>query len=120
MPSPTTSIIATSPSDDEKPVASHNDIEKHPLSIATHSRSYPPSVPYNWESTSSLRLNVVNGRPDIDTLIKERVAQAADWERVVIAACGPDGMMKTVRRTAAEVIRVKGPSVELHCEQFGW
>ena len=63
---------------------------------------------------------MVNGRPDIDTLIKERVAQSADWERVAIAACGPDRMMKTVRRAAAEVIRVKGPSVELHCEQFGW
>jgi hypothetical protein len=37
-----------------------------------------------------------------------------------VAACGPDSLNWGVRRTVAGLIRVKGPSVELHCEQFGW
>ena len=53
-------------------------------------------------------------------LIKDVVAKADDNDRIAIAACGPEGLMSCVRKTAAECIRVKGPSVELHCEQFGW
>jgi hypothetical protein len=48
------------------------------------------------------------------------VAKADDSERIAIAACGPDTLMNCVRRVAAECITIKGPSVDLHCEQFGW
>jgi hypothetical protein len=48
------------------------------------------------------------------------VRNAGEIDRIIIAACGPDGLMKNVRRVAADCITVKGPSVELHCEQFGW
>lgn len=60
------------------------------------------------------------GRPDVDGIVKRIISETSDDERVVIAACGPDGLMFSVRKTAASCISVKGPSVELHCEQFGW
>lgn len=71
-----------------------------------------------WDSTATL--STAYGRPDVDSLIKEVVSKADDWDRVVIAACGPSGLMRAVRGTAANAIQVKGPSVELHCEAFGW
>lgn len=71
-----------------------------------------------WSSTSSV--NVLAGRPDVDGIIKRIVAETPDDERIVIAACGPDALMFGVRKAAASCINVKGPSVELHCEQFGW
>ena len=67
-----------------------------------------------------MSLATLQGRPDVETLIKDVVAKGDDAERIMIAACGPDGLMAAVRRTAAQCIRTKGPSVELHCEQFGW
>ncbi len=113
-PSPTSH---TGPTDDEKRLHLTNsttltqththigDLEKEPTQHA-------------WDSTSSL--SAIPGRPDVQRLITEAVSKASPEERVVIAACGPDGLMFDVRRTAANCIRVNGPSVELHCEQFGW
>jgi hypothetical protein len=71
-----------------------------------------------WDSSTSLE--ILHGRPDVETLIKDVVAKAGKDERVLIAACGPEGLMWSVRRTAAGCITVGGASVELHCEQFGW
>jgi hypothetical protein len=93
------------------------DIEKHASTtsspVTPTSRTITP-----WDSTTSL--NVVTGRPDIEALVREIVGSAGEDERIAIAACGPHSLMSTVRRVSAEAIRVKGPSVELHCEQFGW
>jgi hypothetical protein len=71
-----------------------------------------------WDSSTSLE--ILYRRPDVETLIKDVVAKAGKDERVLIAACGPEGLMWSVRRTAAGCITVGGASVELHCEQFGW
>lgn len=71
-----------------------------------------------WDSTTTLATTY--GRPDVANLITGVVAKASNDERVLIAACGPRGLMKTVRSTAASSIRTKGPSVQLHCEAFGW
>ncbi|KAI8624851.1 ferric reductase NAD binding domain-containing protein [Xylariaceae sp. FL1651] len=65
-------------------------------------------------------LPVIYGRPDIEVLVKEAIASVAKDQRVLIAACGPTGLINTVRNTTAGCIRVDGPAVELHCEQFGW
>jgi hypothetical protein len=62
----------------------------------------------------------VTGRPDIENIIKAVARNANQMDRITIGACGPDGLMKLVRRTAADCISVGGPSVKLHCEQFGW
>lgn len=60
------------------------------------------------------------GRPDTATLIREAVLSTPATGRVLVAACGPDGLMRTVRDVTASLIRGDGPGVELHCEQFGW
>ncbi|CAN8106228.1 unnamed protein product [Discula destructiva] len=60
------------------------------------------------------------GRPDAAALIREAVASTPTTGRVLVAACGPDGLLRTVRDVTAGLIRGDGPSVELHCEKFGW
>lgn len=60
------------------------------------------------------------GRPDTATLIREAVLSTPATGRVLVAACGPAGLMTTVRDVTASLIRGDGPGVELHCEQFGW
>lgn len=61
-----------------------------------------------------------SGRPDTATLIREAVRSTPTHQRVLIAACGPNGLMCVVRDTTAGLISGDGPGVELHCEQFGW
>lgn len=60
------------------------------------------------------------GRPDLAFLIRDAVTTTPPNQRVLVAACGPDGLMRVVRDTTARLIRGDGPAVELHCEQFGW
>lgn len=71
-------------------------------------------------TTGFIDLPVEQGRPDIAALIQEAVRSAGKEKRVLIAACGPDGLMKVVRNTTAGLITKDGPAIELHCEQFGW
>lgn len=85
------------------------DVEKHNISLT--------NIMHEWDSTPH---GVLPGRPDVETLIRNLVALAGDDERIAIAACGPETLMWTVRRTATSCIKVKGPSIELHCEEFGW
>ncbi|KAK7723173.1 hypothetical protein SLS63_008946 [Diaporthe eres] len=61
-----------------------------------------------------------SGRPDTATLIREAVRSTPPNQRVLVAACGPNGLMRVVRDTTASLISGDGPGVELHCEQFGW
>ncbi|KAL5331823.1 hypothetical protein ACEPPN_001361 [Leptodophora sp. 'Broadleaf-Isolate-01'] len=124
----TSPISPTSPLDIEKqlsfasssPFATRHpdpfpiDIEKTPV-IAHGGPSNP------WDSSTSVTsVAVLPGRPNIDVLIRDLVSKAGNDERIAIAACGPDDLMWCVRKTATNCIKVKGPSIELHCEQFGW
>ncbi|KAL2065517.1 hypothetical protein VTL71DRAFT_3187 [Oculimacula yallundae] len=121
---PSSPTLPTSPRDIEKQqsglsykntssftsTTSHLDVEKTP-----NQTSNP------WDSSTSVTsINVLPGRPDIDTIIRDIVAKSGDDERIAIAACGPDALTWSVRKTATNCIKVKGPSIELHCEQFGW
>ncbi|RYO79282.1 hypothetical protein DL766_002087 [Monosporascus sp. MC13-8B] len=71
-------------------------------------------------SSSSTELPLIHGRPDTEGLIRAAVQSAAKDQRVLVAVCGPNGLIEKVRNTAASCIRVGGPAVELHCEQFSW
>jgi hypothetical protein len=103
--------------DDEKPIPNLDlDIEKHD-SLLTQPKPLNPE-PKPWDSTTSLA--ILHGRPDIEKLVRDLVANARESDRIAIGACGPDGLMSDVRKVAAESIRMKGPSIELYCEQFGW
>jgi len=65
-------------------------------------------------------LTISEGRPDIAAIITDIVSNADQHDRIAVAACGPDGMTQVARQTVAKNIKVDGPSLELHCEQFGW
>lgn len=66
------------------------------------------SVPINYE------------RPRVAGLIESAITNTPRNESVLVMGCGPATLMKQVRDTTAACIRSDGPSVELHCEQFGW
>jgi hypothetical protein len=91
---------------------SPTDVEKH--SVTTQ------GLDGRRDDAEHIKHPVTHGRPDAAALIREAVSSTPAHERVLVAACGPSEMMKTVRDTAAKCIRPDGPGVELHCEQFGW
>ncbi|CAK7211343.1 hypothetical protein SCUCBS95973_001080 [Sporothrix curviconia] len=74
----------------------------------------------NVSESQPLRHSFSPGRPDAATVIRNAVSSTARSQRVLVAACGPPALMKTVRSTTANCITSDGPSVELHCEQFSW
>lgn len=66
------------------------------------------NVPVNYE------------RPKVAELVDAAIADVAGDQRVLVMACGPQRLSEQVRETAARRISPGGPSIELHCEQFGW
>ncbi|KAL1902966.1 hypothetical protein Sste5346_000878 [Sporothrix stenoceras] len=74
----------------------------------------------NGSESQPLRHSFSPGRPDAETVIRNAVSSTARSQRVLVAACGPPALMKTVRSATAKCITSDGPSVELHCEQFAW
>lgn len=60
------------------------------------------------------------GRPDLEGMIRQAVMTTPGNQRVLVAACGPDGLMDLVRDATARLIRGEGAGVEVHCEGFGW
>ncbi|KAI0164313.1 ferric reductase NAD binding domain-containing protein [Hypoxylon sp. FL1284] len=80
----------------------------------------PRHVEVPSSSPSTVDLPIIVGRPDTEALIRSAVESVGKDQRVLIAACGPDGLIKVVRNVAASCISVGGPAVEVHCEQFGW
>jgi hypothetical protein len=76
---------------------------------------------YSEAELSSRPSTIVRlGRPDIAHLITEVVEKAETRDRIAVASCGPYSLMQVTRKTVAEYIKVEGPSLELHCEQFGY
>ncbi|KAH7030765.1 ferric reductase NAD binding domain-containing protein [Microdochium trichocladiopsis] len=79
-----------------------------PSDLPVPTLALPPSLP------------LLPGRPDVAAYIKATISSVEPSKRVLVAACGPPLMLKTIRNAAAECVRGDGPSVEVHCEQFGW
>lgn len=73
-------------------------------------------------------LDVRSGRPEIAALVRGFVGvgslgKARGRARVMVAACGPGGMMGEVRGAVAGVVggdKGAGVEVEMYLEQFGW
>lgn len=59
------------------------------------------------------------GRPDFNTVISKVVDESTVDSRVLVAACGPGGLVDGVRDAVKRNIKKSGPSVELHVETFG-
>ncbi|KAH0606141.1 uncharacterized protein H6S33_003802 [Morchella sextelata] len=65
-------------------------------------------------------IETMSGRPDLTALIKGIVKNAEQRDTVAVGACGPTELMRVARNAVADSITLTGPSVTLHCEQFGW
>lgn len=76
---------------------------------------------------------LLQGRPDIATIIRDVINESQNDETVAIGACGTTAMLGNVRRAACEGMRTRGegrrksgrkgmgaPSTSLFCEEFGW
>ena len=98
---------------------SEKDLEHGGVPVVTHlSNKADSSTDHN--NAHGYEHAIKPGRPDMATLIRQAVAGTPSNQRVLVAACGPDGLMRVVRDTTARLIQGDGPGVELHCEQFGW
>ena len=63
---------------------------------------------------------VAYGRPCVSDIIRGALDQMSFGQKVLVLGCGPESLMEDVRRVSARCIKGDGPSVDLHCEQFGW
>ncbi|KAK3305373.1 ferric reductase NAD binding domain-containing protein [Chaetomium strumarium] len=109
------------------PPLAHGDLEKE-MELAMETRVEHSGVSEkDATTTTAATLShtffdyvVTVGRPDAASLIRDAVSTTPRNQRVLVAACGPDGLMRVVRDATAKLILSDGPAVELHCEQFGW
>ncbi|KAF2760648.1 hypothetical protein EJ05DRAFT_509154 [Pseudovirgaria hyperparasitica] len=70
---------------------------------------------------SSVGEEVRYGRPDIDALVKRAVGEMSAGQRVIVASCGPQGLMRDVKEATRGVMRSEsGVSVQLYEEAFEW
>ncbi|KAI0446223.1 ferric reductase NAD binding domain-containing protein [Xylaria telfairii] len=115
-----TSILEKSP---ETPVlsAKTSSVALHEETDVEKTDASEMVVPIDAPATTrGFGLPVLYGRPDIEASVREAIMSVPNDQRIMIAVCGPSGLVDTVRSTTASCIRVNGPAVELHCEQFGW
>ncbi|ROV92348.1 hypothetical protein VMCG_09144 [Cytospora schulzeri] len=113
-------IITTDPEKMDAALRQHNTTTRTISSDESMATSYNNNNHSNNTAARRHSHSIKAGRPDTATLIREAVSSTPPHQRVLVAACGPDGLMRVVRDTTASLIRGDGPGVELHCEQFGW
>jgi hypothetical protein len=65
-------------------------------------------------------LSINYQRPKIAELVERAIVETPADRKVLVMACGPESLSTQVRETTACQIRGDGPSIELHCESFGW
>lgn len=89
--------------------AKEGDVEKHVAGVTS-----------TGSLSSITSMDVRLGRPDVVKIIDDAVAQADPKDRIAVAVCGPEGLMKVARQTVARNIKPEGPSLELQCEEYSW
>ncbi|ELR06862.1 hypothetical protein GMDG_08153 [Pseudogymnoascus destructans 20631-21] len=75
---------------------------------------------YDVGEASSSTVATFTGRPNIPALMRSLVDNEDTTKRVIVGACGPAGLLETVKDTTSRCIRPYGPSFTLHTEGFGW
>ncbi|UNI15677.1 hypothetical protein JDV02_002188 [Purpureocillium takamizusanense] len=102
-------------------------LEKEPAQVQSKrsSNSLGSDKPQHLEASGDAPstisgIPITYERPDVSALIRRAVDETPAHRRALVLGCGPPGLMKQVRNTTAGCIRSDGPSVELHCEKFGW
>ncbi|ETS79288.1 hypothetical protein PFICI_09141 [Pestalotiopsis fici W106-1] len=63
---------------------------------------------------------LVYGKLRLNKILPELVAGANVNQRILIGVCGPTGMTATSRDVVSPLMQPNGPSIDLHCESFGW
>ncbi|KAI0156022.1 ferric reductase transmembrane component 5 [Pestalotiopsis sp. NC0098] len=56
----------------------------------------------------------------VDKVLTDLVAGADSHQRMLIGVCGPSGMTAASRDVVSTLMQPSGPSIDLHCESFGW
>ncbi|RPB03421.1 hypothetical protein L873DRAFT_1860210 [Choiromyces venosus 120613-1] len=133
IPDPDHELVASQPAEDA--AALENDVRRslyiEEESPSSPSRKYSATSPVEKKQNfdmdidieivkSKNRTSVLPGRPDLGAIVRGAVTRAEWRDAVGVGACGPTELIRVARNAAAENITVGGPSVLLHCEQFGW
>lgn len=63
---------------------------------------------------------IILGRPATAAKINEIVDGTECSDSIIVAACGPEGLMQDIRQAVASMVGAGKRSVTLHCERFGW
>ncbi|KXT15723.1 hypothetical protein AC579_120 [Pseudocercospora musae] len=71
-------------------------------------------------SGEEVRRDVGCGRPDVRGLVSGAIEGLSEDERVLVAACGPEGLLNDVRRAVAVSRVAKAPSIEVFLEEFSF
>ncbi|KAK6354562.1 hypothetical protein TWF696_003704 [Orbilia brochopaga] len=137
---PVSEAIDSEPPVDEKPARSPSP-PSSPTSSQTSSSSSPYTINFLALPEKALSLAIETetktnstqrrpssledhyfeyGRPDLTSIVKEAVRNADENDLIAVGACGPTELMRCARNAAAGVVTIGGPSISLHCEQFGW
>ncbi|GIZ42329.1 hypothetical protein CKM354_000560400 [Cercospora kikuchii] len=93
-----------------------DDLEK---GLDFKSLSVEPSVSTR-SSDTILRPVTEFGRPDISALLGKSVEGLVERDNVLVAACGPAGMLTDLRGAAIDVQAVAAPMIDVHCEEFSY
>jgi hypothetical protein len=81
-----------------------------------HAADPEKGTAYIVSTISDSTVETKPGRPDIPALMEELVDDADSTKQVIVGACGPEGLLKTVKGTASRCIRPDGPSFTMHTE----
>lgn len=102
------------------PIMAPGDLEKA-IELEQTATSGTPVDPgkgmsYSVGEASSSTIATFPGRPSIPALMESLVDNEDSTKRVIVGACGPEGLLEMVKDTTSRCIRPDGPSFTLHTE----
>ncbi|KFZ02558.1 hypothetical protein V500_00103 [Pseudogymnoascus sp. VKM F-4518 (FW-2643)] len=109
-----TSLAITTLSDMEKA------FEPEQTSISEKPIDLEKAPAYDHVEAAGSDIETLPGRPSIPALMESLVDNGDSMKRVIVGACGPEGLLEAVKSTESRCIRPDGPSFTLHTEGFGW
>lgn len=68
------------------------------------------------EEVNGSTIETLPGRPNISALMESLIDNCDPTKRAIVGACGPGGLLETVKSTESQCIRPEGPSFTLHTE----
>jgi hypothetical protein len=78
----------------------------------------------NIKSVNTTELNDRRGlkyeKLRVEAMIHDSIQAAGSDSRILIASCGPKSLMAAVSAAATQYVTPEGPSIDVHCESFGW